>query len=455
MPDRFKPTSRLHGFLIAGMVCLAGIQHAEAATYQVGPTRSYKDLSKVTTLLAPGDIVEVDGNAIYPGGVSFKNNGTAEKKIIIRGIRIKGNRPVIAGVVGAPVFPSAIVRFLGSHYVMEGFDITPAGDAKAARGFYTVADDISLRDSVVHDCPFTGISGSDAAGSLRLEYVEIHHCGAGEGQHQIYVCSSNSLYPKAVFHMEFCYLHDGTGGNNVKSRVARTELYYNWIEGAYYHELDLDGADPKDQVPGTANLVREDAEVVGNVLMKLPTTHGLVANVGGDSCGWSNGRYRFVNNTIILPSTAVGGAVVFQLKNAVQTFEAYNNLLYRMGGGPVNVLGAAKLFRGIDCKIVGSNNWIPTKSINIPATFKDTIMGADPNLRNIDRFDFTPLGDGMLAGKGAMSTPSPPGLDFPDPLPAPLYCPAIRTVHPVNRAIQRKKTSGSVDIGAFDVPGEK
>ena len=34
------------------------------------------------------------------------------------------------------------------------------------------------------------------------------------------------------------------GGNAVKSRAQRNEIYYNWIEGAVYHELELIGPDP-------------------------------------------------------------------------------------------------------------------------------------------------------------------------------------------------------------------
>ena len=43
--------------------------------------------------------------------------------------------------------------------------------------------------------------------------------------------------------MRFSYVHDANGGNSVKSRAARNEIHYNWIEGALYHELDLIGAE--------------------------------------------------------------------------------------------------------------------------------------------------------------------------------------------------------------------
>jgi hypothetical protein len=445
---RGKGKSAVTACISAVLLFLAMAHPAKGTTYQVGPTRSYQDVKTVSPLLLPGDVVEVDGDTTYPGGVTFANNGEPDNPIIIRGIRVNGNRPVFAGVSDAPVLPAAIVRFWGSHYVMEGFDITSAGDPKAVRGFYNVADDITLRDSVVHDCPFTGISGSDCSGSLRLEYVEVHHCGAGSTMHQIYVGSNNTVYPNAVFHMEFCYIHDGTGGNNIKSRVGRTEIYYNWIEGASYHELDLDGADPKAQVPGTANMVREDAEIVGNVFVKLPSSNGHVANIGGDSCGWSNGRYRFVNNTVVLPSNNVGSVSVFQLKNAVQTFEVYNNLFYRYRGGPVNLLGTVDWYSSVPCQIMGSNNWVPLKSTFNAATLTNTLTGTDPMIRDTNGFDFTPWAGGVLADAGTASTPSPAGLDFPSPLPAPLFVPAIRSVYAVDSAVPRQ-IHGPIDIGAY------
>lgn len=163
-----------------------------------------------------------------------------------------------------------MVAFTGSHYVMEGFDITQGGDPNAGDAFYSSGDDITLLDSAVHDCAVTGITASPSAGSLTLDYVEVFNCGSGAGQNQIYVQSNLTAYPAAVFHMAFCYIHDGGGGDNVKSRVPRTEIYYNWIEGAPLHELDLDGDNPSVQQPGAISLAPASADIVGNVLMKNP-----------------------------------------------------------------------------------------------------------------------------------------------------------------------------------------
>lgn len=398
---------------------LAVAGKGEGAVYRVKPGGPYPNLQLVSGKLRPGDVVEVAGNATYLGGVSFSRNGTPNEPITIRGIRVLGKRPVIEAVANMPGW--AIVRFMGSHYRFEGFEITAGGKPLGSRGIYNVGDDVTIKDCLVHDCPFNGIAGSDASGSMTLAGVEIHHCGSGDRMHQIYVGSSNSLYPKAVFRMEFCYLHDGTGGNNVKSRVTRNEIYYNWIEGAFYHELDLIGADPSGQ-KGTPKL-REDSDVVGNVLLKLPSTHAFVANLGGDGTGISNGRYRFVNNTIILPAGPAGNGEVFRLKNAVQSIEMHNNVFYRPQNQPIKILSDNQLAPGTQYGKAGDNNWLSNGAR--PGFWTNTHRLNSSDLANPDQFDFHPVG-ALLSSRSVYPTRSPAGLEFPMPLQSPAFSPPNR-----------------------------
>ena len=95
--------------------------------------------------------------------------------------------------------------------------------------------------------------------------------------------------------MQHSYVHDANGGNNVKSRAERNEIYFNWVEDALYHELELIGPDPAGG-SGVAG-VREDSDVVGNVLVKEDTFS--VVRFGGDGTGETNGRYRFAFNTVV------------------------------------------------------------------------------------------------------------------------------------------------------------
>ena len=169
--------------LVLALAVLVAPSVAAAATYEVGPGRTYRDLQAVARLLRPGDRVEVDGGATYPGGLIFREPGTAAAKITIVGRRVHGLRPVIAGGV-------TTVEMRGDHYVLEGFEITGG----SSRCLYHHADDITVRDSVVHDCPGHGVLGADAdAGSLTLSYVEVYRAGRGDSAHPIYVATDLSL----------------------------------------------------------------------------------------------------------------------------------------------------------------------------------------------------------------------------------------------------------------------
>src|ERR1041384_8237829 len=55
------------------------------------------------------------------------------------------------------------------------------------------------------------------------------------------MATDETAFPGAVFRMQHCYVHDGNGGNNVKTRAERNEIYYNWIEGAAYRAVELSG----------------------------------------------------------------------------------------------------------------------------------------------------------------------------------------------------------------------
>ncbi|HPQ39141.1 MAG TPA: hypothetical protein PLV45_02105 [bacterium] len=421
------------------LMCLPAVfftTDAGAVTYQVGPGKPYADLQSVAPLLLPGDLVEVDGSHTYPGDVVFTQPGSAVQPITIRGIRIGGTRPVISGGTNTVHFrtdwpysgPGA------DHYIFEGFEITGG----SFRGVYHQAGDLTVRDCRVHDCPQHGILGADqGSGSMTMEYVEVYNCGSGDTRHQIYMATDEVNHPGSIFRMQFCYIHDGIGGNNVKSRAERNEIYYNWIEGAYYHELELigpDGAEP--------SLAREDSDVVGNVLFKRNTFH--VTRVGGDGTGETFGRYRFVNNTFIC-----GDSSTFRLFDGIESIEMHNNVFYR-GTGSIDIIRTVDATWSTGSELIaGQNNWVLSGTADVPAQWTGTVFGTDPGFVDFNTDDLRPGAGSDLLDAGAETLAGPPGYPFPNPLFPPEYHPPLHSAG-LPGSGEPRPSDAPIDIGAYE-----
>jgi hypothetical protein len=403
-------------------------EQAAGVVYKVGPSRQYTNLKQVASLLEPGDIVEVDGNATYSGGVKFTKDGTASNKIRIRGIRVNGERPVLSGGTNT-------VELNGNHYVFEGFDVTGG----SSRCIFHHAHDITIRDAIVHDCPSHGVLGADEdSGSLLMEYVEVHSCGSGTTRHPVYIATDQSAYPGAVFRMQHCYVHDANGGNNVKTRAQRNEIYYNWIEGGLYKELELIGPDGTPE-----SLAREDSDVVGNVFRK--THNQYVVRIGGDGTGQTWGRYRFMNNTFLLKQNSSAAIHVF---DGVESLELHNNIFYRVGGGSVQVIRDDGDWASGSPVIGGTKNCV-TNGTSVPGGLSQTIFQNNPGFVNVGALDFRLAAGSPLINAGANATSSPAGHAFPSPLALPLYHPPPGDIQTAGTA-EARPAAGTLDLGAFE-----
>lgn len=422
--------------MVALVFLAVGVTTAAAAVYRVGPSRPYATLQQVAPLLAPGDVVEVDGDATYPGDVVFTRPGTATQPITVRGVRVNGRRPLISGGTNTVTFatPWPYTGPGADHYLFEGFELT----AGSSRCLYHQAAHLVVRDVHIHHCPAHGLLGADqGSGSLLLEYSEIHHCGAGTTRHQIYMATDEANRPGSVFRMRFCYVHSGLGGNNVKSRAERNEIYYNWIEGALYHELELvgpDGADP--------TLAREDSDLVGNVLLKRNNFY--VVRVGGDGTGETRGRYRFINNTILSGSSAV-----FRVFDGVESIEMSNNVIHRFDGPPTVMRTAEAQWATGTELIAGANNWVRSGAQAVPSQWSATLTGADPGFVDVAGGDLRPAAGSPLLDAGTAAPPSPPGYPFPSPhFPPSWHPPGGAALLPGGAA--PRPSAGPLDIGALE-----
>lgn len=443
--------------LIGGGFTPAGGRVWGGEVYRVGPAREWQSLAAVADRLQPGDTVEVDGGFVYAGAVTFGRPGEPERPIAVRGVARDGRWPVL---VPGPADVGAVVRFDGDHYLFSGFEITAGGNGRLMRGLYNVADDVTVRDTLVRDCPFNGVTGSDRSGSFTMERVEVRGCGDGLKAHQIYVGTDNARFPRAVFRMRSCRVRDGKGGNNIKSRAGRTELYYNLIEGAAFHELDLVGADPAGQAAGTAAAVREDADVVGNLLIKRPTSRGGVARLGSDGTGESRGRYRFAFNTVIVAGEGEGGdgrrerrraTPVFLLRGPIESIEVANNVFAGAGGGKMELV--ARQYSGkTGASMSGWHNWIAPGTAGIPGAWRQTATGDDPRLGAEGSGDYAP-GPGSPLREAAV-VEVPPEFSgvaaVAGRVPDLLVCPEREPPIPGGGWGGRRPTVGAPDIGAFE-----
>ena len=423
-----SPICRFMGVLLVGPV--AAVQSSQPAShfYQVGPGRSLQSLQEICGSAGPGDVVEVEGDHRYPGGISFVRPGTSEAPIVIRGVKVNGRRPILAG-------GRDVVHFNASHYVMEGFEILE-GERLGVRHH---ASDITIRDCVIHDCPNGIMSADHDSGNLKVEFCEVYHCGRGDSAHQLYLSTDEEKCPGSAVQVRCCYIHEGTGGNNIKSRAERTVLYANWISGAYYHNLDLIGADPVSGV--SADRAREDGDVVGNVL--IATRFGRNVRVGGDGTGQSNGRYRFLNNTFIHRFARPQSHL--QARFGVESVEMHNNIFY-LASGAVFDDSKAEWLGGVR-RVGGTANWVHRFAQAVPAEWTRTITGLDPGLTDLESGLLRPLPGSLLIGAGILEPRSPPGAPFLNPMPTAAHHPPEARLLPVGTVEVRQ--DHPPDIGAF------
>jgi hypothetical protein len=431
-----RPQSRTRASVLVYFLLAMIWLPATANTYLVGPTRPYLNLNAVAGLLIPGDLVLVDGNQTYPSAL-LTHSGNPGQPITIRGVRVNGNRPILSG-------GNNTIEVQSNWTVVEGFEFTGG----TSRCFYHHADHVTLRDSLVRDCPAHGILGADTgSGSFTMEYNEVRHCGNGTGQHAIYMATNEDDYPGSVFRMQHNWVHDQNGGNSVKSRAERNEIYYNWIENTTYHLLELIGPDP---AGGTdPALKREDSDVVGNVLMRA--NDFAFVRIGGDGTGESAGRYRFLNNTFVSNSTANGSAV-FRCFDALESVEMHNNIFYSVPTG-----GGLRIVRDVEAnwvsgrKISGQNNWLETGSTDLPtaAEWTASVTAANPGFANLATRDLRPTTGSTLINAGTSNGTPAPGFPFPNPLLLPIYVPPAATVQTGDPPPPRP-VSGTIDIGAYE-----
>ena len=434
---------------------------AQARVYSVGPPGSGRDYTSLADVFAhntlgPGDVVEVDGDAVYPGGIVLDadDGGRDGKPLVVRWRRDRGGtRPVLEGGDHTIKFERA------NHVVLEGFEIR--GGQRSC--IFSEAHDVTVRDSVIHHCPAHGILGADQnSGSFTLEYSEVAHSGQGTRKHAIYMQSDEVAWPGSVFRMRYNHVHSATGGVLVRVRHERAEIHYNWIEGGRYGEVELIGPDCETQQEGwSAGMAREDAELVGNVIVHRSRWPNAI-RIGGDLNGRSQGRVRLVNNTLVFLNRGAANAVMVQL--GAGSLEMHNNVVHQVERGRLAIVrenppsSVETPFCGPQGRepwttgrlVAGSHNWVPADASLVPPEWTATLAGTDPGFVDVGRLGLRPAADSPLRAAGT-ATPHPPARSaFPRPVAVATYEPPARVAPASGWTRARIHPGGRPDIGALE-----
>lgn len=303
--------------------------------FRVGEAREYRQLHQVAPQLVAGDRVEVDSGTYEP--VEFRRAGTLAEPITVIGVG--PTRPVIAGGKRA-------LQINGAHrMVLQNLEIQGSSDICVR----SMAHGVVLRDVYIHDCKRHGLLGADLdSGDLTLDGVEIARAGdlpPGENsKHAAYVATDRDRFPGATLRVVHSYFHDFKG-SAIKSRAARSEIYYNWIESPdderTYYAIELYGFE---HYLTDAPL---DSDVVGNVIV-LHGRYGL--RLGGDGAGTSAGHVRLANNTVLL-GQKLDGQPVIRLYQQLDSLYLLNNAFIALSGRAV----APRLVRD---DLYQDNGWV-------------------------------------------------------------------------------------------------
>ncbi|HHH30729.1 MAG TPA: hypothetical protein ENK57_20630 [Polyangiaceae bacterium] len=423
--------------LVIGFAAFALSGTAFAETYQVSPSGTYasiQDLMDAVTLV-PGDVVEVEGDHLYPGDLWLREEaaGDAGAPITFRGIRKNGKRPALEGV-GTEEYHDMVLFLAANHLVFEGFEIIGSDDPSHTC-IITQGHEIVVRDVYVHGCEGHGLLATDwGTGNLTVEYSNFTDNGSGDYKHQIYVTTDQEMYPGSSVRIQFNYIHDASGGLNIKSRAERTEIYFNWIEAAVLNDIDLVGPD------ASADGAREDSDVVGNVIVH--TSEYSALRIGDDGTNGTDGRYRIAYNTIVFDGSD-GVAIRPQIN--IDSLEIYNNAFLVTKGAAPRFYRLTD-YTGTEPIVMGSHNFIDAAFTDVPPELTDTLDG-DPGIMDLSAMDLRVVDSSILVDAGT-DTPVGPSNTVPNPLTTIDYVPVPRT-EPTSEMPYARNDEGAPDIGAY------
>ncbi len=450
--------------LLASLCLLAASSMTAAETYSVGPGKAMTHPGHVPwNNLNPGDIVEIHWR---PEPYRYKwvisRQGTAEKPIIVRGIRNeKGEAPVldasrastpsglnfwaeargvikIGGSSDSGDLPPAYIVLENLHIhgaKPETFFLGKAGLTEYAQNASAIylesGNHITIRNCRMHDCG-NGLFIAPAAEEVLVEGCDFYDNGIEDSvyEHNVYSEAKGMIYQ----FNRLGPLRVGCRGNNLKDRSAGLIIRYNRIEKGN-RQLDLvDSQEGMD--------IRNDkryhlAQVYGNLLIEHEgIDNNQIVHFGGDSGDDEANRrqLQFYNNTVI--STRTEKTVLLKLSTNRQSAEVWNNVIYTNGAGSTFAI------LDEDGQVRMRGNYIKPGWRKCHGELKGTISATgmieadNPGFVDPAQGDYQPGAKSVLRDVGIEAPPRSLPVEFEPPW--------------LNRPAAKRPLTGRMDLGCFE-----
>jgi len=395
-----------------------------ATTYDVGAGQPILTLASLP-VLQPGDVVNIHCG-VYNEVRIWSASGAAGSPITLRGVCASG-RPVIDGSgldTSGNGGPRADWEIQGQYYNIENLEFTNARNGANGAGLRVMNANVTVTNCKMDNNDMGIMTSTTNVDNLLVQNTEIAYNGDGSDQsHNVYVTAGNTVT------FAYCYIHDSTSGENVKSRAHYTQLFYNYI--AFGAESEVEGLDGAATVDPNSNMT-----MIGNILVSTPnrtvnTTKFVI--FGQDIGGAHNGTLYLINNTLIAGSSSIGFLRSSASNSAIV---AANNVFY----GSDTIVQA-----GWTTNVSGSNNWM-SNTASIPGGFSQTVTGTLPGFVDAASYNYQLTAASPLRDIG---------------LAAPVYVdgngvshsaiPTFSYVHPLSS--MPRASDGKLDAGAYEFSG--
>jgi hypothetical protein len=318
------------------IVLLSLTATANATTWNVGPTRTYKTPCAVSTLVANGDTVSIDYSASTGPGVGYYDDTcqwNASNLSLIGVLNSNGARPVLnaAGLTdtsrtGHIADRQGIWVFTGSNVTVENMEFENAAvsnaDGANGAGFRSSGVNLTVLNSYLHNNQ-DGLLESNIAGSnIVIENSEFYQNGVSDKKltngygftHNLYIGHCASLT------FEYNYTHASNVGHLLKTRAAVNTILYNKItqeNGTSSYDIDIPNG-------GTSYVIGNEVEKgpnAGNPALLSYFEEGANAN--------NPGQDLYVQNNTFVNQLGSGTFVIDDSTSVAALLE--NNIWYGTG----------------------------------------------------------------------------------------------------------------------------